>query len=78
MVVEIVEGIRKQLPTSFCVAIKLNSVDQQESGDLEESLEQIGFILDAGVDFLEISGGSYENPVVSTTRLRMSSFSILM
>jgi 2,4-dienoyl-CoA reductase-like NADH-dependent reductase (Old Yellow Enzyme family) len=68
LVVEIVEGIRKEVPASFCVGIKLNSVDQQESGDLEETLEQIKFILDSGVDFLEISGGSYEDPKVCPMR----------
>jgi 2,4-dienoyl-CoA reductase-like NADH-dependent reductase (Old Yellow Enzyme family) len=64
-VVEIIEGIRKELPASFCVGIKLNSVDHQEAGDLEEALQQIKFILDSGIDFLEISGGSYEDPKAS-------------
>lgn len=42
----------------------MNSVDVSDhgSGDLEACLEQMGLIINAGADFIEISGGSYENP----------------
>ncbi|RSL44811.1 hypothetical protein CEP54_014541, partial [Fusarium duplospermum] len=38
-------------------------VDHQSSQALEECLEQLRLISDAGIDFLEISGGSYEEPI---------------
>lgn len=62
--VEIVDSIRKVVPKSFCVGVKLNSADLQSTEELKESIEQIRYIEEAGVDFLEISGGSYEDPRV--------------
>ena len=62
--VEVVKAVRAAVPNGFAVGIKLNSVDHQHAQDLEETLEQISLIVDAGIDFLEISGGSYEDPQV--------------
>ncbi|KAF2468052.1 NADH:flavin oxidoreductase/NADH oxidase-like protein [Lindgomyces ingoldianus] len=62
ILIDIIRAIRKEVPPSFCVSIKLNSADVAGSENLEESLEQIGLISREQVDFLEISGGSYENP----------------
>ncbi|KAF2707659.1 FMN binding oxidoreductase [Pleomassaria siparia CBS 279.74] len=61
IVIDIIRAIRKEVPASFCVGIKLNSADVGGSESLEESLEQVGLIVKEQVDFLEISGGSYEN-----------------
>jgi 2,4-dienoyl-CoA reductase-like NADH-dependent reductase (Old Yellow Enzyme family) len=63
-VVNIINGIRKLVPKTFAIGVKLNSVDHQRSGDLSESLEQIALIQETGIDFLEISGGSYEDTKV--------------
>ncbi|KAH7150586.1 hypothetical protein DER46DRAFT_688977 [Fusarium sp. MPI-SDFR-AT-0072] len=63
IVVDIIKAIRKAVPPSFTVGIKFNSVDHQSSQALEECLEQLRLITDAGIDFLEISGGSYEEPL---------------
>lgn len=54
------------MPKTFCVGIKLNSADSS-SGQFEDTMTQIGLFVDAGVDFLEISGGSYEDPTVRYT-----------
>jgi 2,4-dienoyl-CoA reductase-like NADH-dependent reductase (Old Yellow Enzyme family) len=64
MVLRIIKGIRAATSSQFCVGIKMNSVDvsEQGAGGLEAGLEQMGLIINAGVDFIEISGGSYENP----------------
>jgi 2,4-dienoyl-CoA reductase-like NADH-dependent reductase (Old Yellow Enzyme family) len=64
IVVDIINGMRKVVPKTFAIGIKLNSVDHQHSGDLSESLEQISLIRETGIDFLEISGGSYEDTKV--------------
>lgn len=65
IIVEIIHAIREASPKGFCVGIKMNSVDHQSKEELGDCLEQLEEIRKAGVDFLEISGGSYENPVVS-------------
>lgn len=61
IVLEIIEAIREVTPKNFCVGIKVNSVDQS-SAELSDCIEQIKLIASAGVDFLEVSGGSMEDP----------------
>ena len=39
----------------------MNSVDASSS-DLKDVIEQVGLFVSAGIDFLEISGGTYEDP----------------
>ncbi|OIW23843.1 NADPH dehydrogenase [Coniochaeta ligniaria NRRL 30616] len=62
IVVEIIKAIREATPEGFCVGIKLNSVDHQSKEALDDCMVQLDEIRKAGVDFLEISGGTYENP----------------
>ncbi|KAF7928933.1 uncharacterized protein EAE97_009775 [Botrytis byssoidea] len=62
VVVRIINEVRKQTSKEFCIGIKVNSVDAASNESLEDSMEQIRCIVEAGVDFIEISGGSYENP----------------
>ncbi|KAH7122735.1 NADH:flavin oxidoreductase/NADH oxidase-like protein [Dendryphion nanum] len=61
IVVEVIRAVRRAVPELFCVGIKLNSADVAGAENLEESLEQVGLIVREQIDFLEISGGSYEN-----------------
>ena len=61
IVIDVIRAIRKEVPASFCVGIKLNSVDVGGSDNLEESLEQFGLIGNEQIDFVEISGGSFED-----------------
>lgn len=65
IVVEVVRAIRAVVPQDFCVGIKLNSADYGTADALADCVEQIRVISEAGIDFLEISGGTYENPTVS-------------
>lgn len=63
-VLDIIQAIRDVVPPTFCVGIKLNSADHQ-SGNFEDVMMQIALIVEAGIDFLEISGGTYENPTMT-------------
>ncbi|GAA5935721.1 hypothetical protein JCM10213_003671 [Rhodosporidiobolus nylandii] len=62
----IIDAIRAELPqeSGFCVGVKLNSSDYVKGGLTEQdALDNIKSIAEhGGVDFIEISGGSYENP----------------
>ena len=61
---EIYAEIRKRTSKSFSVAIKINSADFQKGGFTEEDSLRVAQALDAmGIDLIEISGGSWENPV---------------
>ncbi|KAF2030425.1 FMN-linked oxidoreductase [Setomelanomma holmii] len=62
IITEIIHAIRAIVPATFAVGIKLNSADVQHSNDTAEAIEQIHLIIAAGIDFLEISGGTYEDP----------------
>lgn len=56
--------IRQQVGSNFPVAIKLNSADFQRGGFTEEeSLATVQALVDAGIDLVEISGGTYETGV---------------
>ncbi|MBK6717170.1 MAG: NADH:flavin oxidoreductase/NADH oxidase family protein [Burkholderiales bacterium] len=58
--------IRRQVGADFPVGIKLNSADFQRGGFTEEeSLATIQALDDAGIDLIEISGGTYEAPAMS-------------
>ncbi|KAH7234104.1 hypothetical protein B0J15DRAFT_571702 [Fusarium solani] len=62
--VDIIKAVRAVVPANFCVGLKFNSADHQSPTELQECLEQTAFIAEAGLDFLEVSGGSYENPTM--------------
>ncbi|KAJ5218393.1 Aldolase-type TIM barrel [Penicillium cinerascens] len=60
-VLDILREIRKVVPPTFAIGIKLNSADHSSS-TFEETMTQIALLVDAGIDFMEVSGGSYEDP----------------
>lgn len=58
-----IDSIRKQVGPNFPIAVKLNSADFQRGGfSFEDSQIVAGWLDDAGVDLIEISGGTYEQP----------------
>ena len=60
---EVYQSIRKNVGDDFPIGIKLNSADFQKGGFTEdESLDVIDALSKDGIDLLEISGGTYENP----------------
>lgn len=63
LLLEVVAAVRAKAGSDFTVAVKLNSADFQRGGfDPEESITVAGWLAEAGVHVLEISGGSYEQP----------------
>jgi len=60
---EVVAATRRRVGDAFPVGVKLNSSDFQKGGFSDTDCRQVACWLDeAGVDLLEISGGSYEQP----------------
>ncbi len=58
-----VNTVRQLLGPEFPIAVKLNSADFQRGGfAFEDSLQVALWLQDAGVDLIEISGGTYEQP----------------
>ena len=61
--IAIVTKAREVLGADFPISVKLNSADFQKGGfDFDDSLTVAKWLADAGVDLLEISGGTYEQP----------------
>jgi 2,4-dienoyl-CoA reductase-like NADH-dependent reductase (Old Yellow Enzyme family) len=58
-----VRTVRETVGPGFPVSVKLNSADFQKGGfAFEDSLQVAQWLQEAGVDLLEISGGTYEQP----------------
>lgn len=61
----IVEAIRGRVKLSFGVGLKLNSADFQRGGfDADDSRQVVEWLNGHGLDFVELSGGSYESPAM--------------
>jgi hypothetical protein len=59
----VVRTIRKRVGADFPIAIKLNSADFQRGGfSFEDSQIVAGWLDEASVDLIEISGGTWEQP----------------
>ncbi len=63
MLLEVVRSVRARVGTDFPVGVKLNSADFQRGGfAFDDSLQVARWLQDEGIDLLEISGGTYEQP----------------
>ena len=61
--IEIIRSVRQAVGENFPVSLKLNSADFQKGGfSHEESIKVAGWLNEEGIDLLEISGGTYEQP----------------
>ncbi len=62
---EIVRAVRAAVGTDFPVSVKLNSADFQKGGFAFEDSQAVAGWLDLeGVDLIEVSGGTYEQPAM--------------
>lgn len=63
---KIYQEVRKQTGDDFIISVKMNSADFQRGGFSEDDAITVAKALDqAGVDLLEISGGTYEAPAMA-------------
>lgn len=63
LLLEVVRETRRRVGPSFPVAVKLNSADFQRGGfEHDDCRKVVGWLEQEGVDLLEISGGTYEQP----------------
>ncbi len=65
-VLAVYQAMRKAVGPDFPIGIKLNSADFQRGGFTEEeSLDTLRALAGAGIDLIEISGGTYEAPAMT-------------
>ena len=63
LLLEAIRAVRKAVGDRFPVSLKLNSADFQRGGfSHEEAVQVAGWLNDEGLDLLEVSGGTYEQP----------------
>ncbi len=61
----IVDAVRARVGPGFGVGVKLNSADFQRGGfAFEDAKQVVEWLNGRGVDFVELSGGSYESPAM--------------
>jgi 2,4-dienoyl-CoA reductase-like NADH-dependent reductase (Old Yellow Enzyme family) len=60
LVIETVEAVRAEVPSRFCVSIKLNATDQIAGGLTQrDALEVVAALEGRDLDLMEFSGGTY-------------------
>ena len=63
---EIYKAVRAATSENFIISVKLNSADFQKGGITEEEVISVFKAIDeAGIDLIEISGGTYEAPAMA-------------
>lgn len=61
LLLEVVRAVRTRVGPRYPVSVKINSADFVKGGfTSEECLEVVRWLNDAGIDLLEVSGGTYE------------------
>ena len=65
-VLAVYEAIRSTVGDDYPIGIKLNSADFMKDGfSEEESMDVVHALSEAGIDLIEISGGTYEAPAMT-------------
>lgn len=61
LLLEVLRAVRLRVGAAYPISVKINSSDFVRGGfTLDESIEVVRWLNDAGVDLLEVSGGTYE------------------
>ncbi|KAF8524274.1 hypothetical protein BU17DRAFT_43062 [Hysterangium stoloniferum] len=72
---QIILRIKAEMPPRFVLGVKLNAGDYVTGGLSEEdALNDTRRVSQLGIDFIEISGGNYENPVYANASPRQAFF----
>ena len=65
LLLDIVSGVKEAVQDTFSVSVKLNSADFQRGGfDTDDAIFVVQQLEDTNIDFVELSGGSYEAPAM--------------
>ncbi|KAG5757371.1 hypothetical protein H9Q70_000021 [Fusarium xylarioides] len=64
IVLRVIRAIRDQVPATFCVGVKLNTADVRDTKEYDAMIRQISLIKDEKIDYINLSGGSFEDPKV--------------
>ncbi len=65
LILRIIRTIRAEVPSSFCVGVKINTADFSDATAFSDMLRQIEVIQQEQIDYVHLSGGSFEDPKAS-------------
>lgn len=65
LLVAVVKAVKAKTNPEFSISVKLNSADFQRGGfDIDDAKQVIDWLTPLNIDFVELSGGSYEAPAM--------------
>jgi 2,4-dienoyl-CoA reductase-like NADH-dependent reductase (Old Yellow Enzyme family) len=65
LLMHVIDSVKQAVPAQFSVSVKLNSADFQRGGfDVDDAKYVVQQLEETGIDFVELSGGSYEAPAM--------------
>ena len=65
LLLAVIDAIKQRVSNAFSVSVKLNSADFQRGGfDVEDAQAVVKMLESRQIDFVELSGGSYEAPAM--------------
>lgn len=65
LLMQIIQNVKQAVSPRFSVSVKLNSADFQRGGfDINDAKYVVQQLEETGIDFVELSGGSYEAPAM--------------
>ncbi|KAF5978882.1 NADH oxidase [Fusarium coicis] len=67
LVLRIIRSIRREVPKTFCVGVKINSADFKDEEGMTQMLRHIELIQQEKIDYINLSGGSFEDPQMMST-----------
>ena len=69
----VLAAMREKVGPTVPISIKINSADFQKGGFTEEeSIQVIRWLAEAGIDLVEVSGGTYEAPAMTGRKVKAS------
>ncbi|KAF5989161.1 NADH oxidase [Fusarium bulbicola] len=68
LVLRIIRSIRKEVPKTSCVGVKINSADFKDEEGMAQMLRQIELIQQEEIDYINLSGGSFQDPQMMSTK----------
>ena len=64
LVVRILRSVRATVSPTFCVGVKINTADHMNPGGFNDMLRQMVLIEKEKPDYVQLTGGSFEDPQV--------------
>lgn len=65
LALRVIRAIRDEVPKSFCIGVKVNTADHMNREGFSDMMRQIELLSREEIDYINLSGGSFEDPQVS-------------